>query len=340
MDETFFQHLGANEDTRPAELKAKDFKFEETVSAPAPVVWTEKPPSEWKKYPIRNQDGSGTCVAQTMAKIVGALLAQKDTTAPFHVLSATSIYKRRSNASEGMIGVEAFDIAKNYGLAPEALLQSQNLNEVQVSQQLIVEYYKALEQAARIGGFVQFNVRDFDSVASTIQHTGKPVMVWFTFTYPEWTDVPTIISPTPNLRHSVTAVDVTLYQGKQAIIIEDSWGKFGLFDGQRVITREFYETRNLFAAYSINLKAEAGVTPKPQSIPLIAMFGDKNSNVKDMQDFLKWDGTFPKNIESTGFFGAITARAVKAFMVKYGVVPSDPQGRLWDTKEFNQASNL
>jgi hypothetical protein len=337
MDETFFQHLGANEDTRTDEQKAKDFKFEEIVSAPMPVSWVEKPPSTWTKYPIRNQDGSSTCVAQSMAKIVGALESKRAT---FPVLSAASIYnKRKDQTVDGMIGTEAMDIALNSGLVPEVVVPSQLLSEAQVRAQVVNDaYLDDLAKAARIGGYVQFSPRDFDSVASTIQATGKPVMVWFTFTYPEWTDVPTIISPTPNLRHSVTAVDVTLYQGQQCIIIEDSWGKFGLFDGQRAITRAFYEVRNLFAAYPIGLKLVSDVTPKPDVIALAGpKFGDQSDFVKSIQDFLKWNGTFPVNVESTGFYGAITARAVLAFMVKYGVTPSDPQGRLWGANEFNQA---
>src|SRR3990172_2980715 len=117
MDDTNTQNLGAIEDYRPEELKLKDFHFKEAVSASslAPVNWVEKSPADWKKYPIRNQDGSSSCVAQSMAKIVGILHQQQG--GVFPVLSAASVYGRRSNKpAEGMIGVEAFDIARNHGL--------------------------------------------------------------------------------------------------------------------------------------------------------------------------------------------------------------------------------
>ena len=48
-------------------------------------------------------------------------------------------------------------------------------------------------------------------------------------------------------------------------------------------------------------------------------FGEKSNEVKALQDALKIDGTFPKNVISTGFYGNITAKAVYAFQTKYKV---------------------
>src|SRR3990167_25647 len=86
---------GALIDERSEAEKAKDFKFEEIVTSIAPVVWTEKPSLSWRKFPIFNQNGSGSCVAQTMAKILGVMYYLKNQT--YVHFSATHIYQRRSN---------------------------------------------------------------------------------------------------------------------------------------------------------------------------------------------------------------------------------------------------
>ena len=44
-----------------------------------------------------------------------------------------------------------------------------------------------------------------------------------------------------------------------------------------------------------------------------------NEDVKHLQDILKYEGLFPINIDSTGYYGSITAKAVLAFQLKYKV---------------------
>ena len=65
---------GANLDTRSEAQKARDWKFEEVVAAANPVNWVEKPQAEWRRFPIYNQDGSGSCVAQTLRKMAGVYI--------------------------------------------------------------------------------------------------------------------------------------------------------------------------------------------------------------------------------------------------------------------------
>lgn len=337
MDE-ITQNLGANADTRTPAQKQRDFLFNEIVSAPAPVAWKELLPTDWPRYPVRNQDGSSSCVAQSMAKIAGILRKQQH--GEFVDYSAASIYNKRTNAGEGMIGVEAFDIARKLGLAPEVLLPSQGLSEPLLNAKVVGDKYtQDVALVSRTGEFVQYTAGDFDSVASTIAHTGKPVMVWFNFAMSEWTDVPTIGASNPINRHSVAAHTACLYSGKRGIVIDDSWGHFGLFDGQRFITEDFFRKRNLFAAYPINLKpaSQQEHAAKPACPIIDLLFGARVEQVKVLQDFLKWDGTFPSNVESTGYYGAITARAVKAFVIKYGLtVVSSSDGRVWGAPERAQ----
>lgn len=77
-------------DTRSPEQQAEDFHFEEIVVSADPVNWIEKPQSEWRKFPTFDQDGSGSCVAQTLKKLQGIYIWLK--TGVFVKLSASHIY--------------------------------------------------------------------------------------------------------------------------------------------------------------------------------------------------------------------------------------------------------
>lgn len=50
-------------------------------------------------------------------------------------------------------------------------------------------------------------------------------------------------------------------------------------------------------------------------------FGLKGTDVVELQDALKWEGCFPTDVPSTGYFGDITLEAVKMFQRKYQIKP-------------------
>lgn len=342
---------GALIDTRPEEEKEKDYHFGEIVAAANPVNWVEKPQSEWRKFPIFNQDGSGSCVAQTLAKLLGILYWLKNQL--YVHFSATHIYQRRANKpAGGMAGVDAFNIARK-GATLEELAPSQNMTDPQMDGIDIPQYKQDVGAVFKIGNYVSLPIKDIDTIASVIQTTNKGVMVWFYFKGDEWTDTPTVKYPDLNLyagdtsRHSVTAVDFTLYQGKKTLIIEDSWGRnFGL-NGQRIITEEFYKVRNWFAAYPINFAFDDQTQPQPEPQPSpgkpkytftkplvfipwdsaknqpadMALHESQKADVNALQNILKYEGRFPSNVASAGYYGSITAKAVYAFQVAHKVAP-------------------
>lgn len=302
---------GIVDDWRTPEEKAKDYHIKETVAALEPVNWIEKAPADWRRFEIRDQDGSSTCVAQTAAKILG--ICHYLNKGYYPNLSASFIYQRRANKpGEGMGGVDVWEIVKDSGTVLEELMKSQNINEKAVDIVKEQPVYKDIATVFSIKNYLAIDT-DIDSIASVIQKTKKPVMVWFSFAYDEWTDVPTI-KKGGSLRHSVTAVDYTLYKGKKALIIEDSWGDFGEFNGQRVITEDFM-SRCFYAAYPIAFKYEPDTTGKP----VFKESTIESETIKSLQDCLKWEGFFPTNVESTGYFGSITKSALIKFQTKYGL---------------------
>lgn len=321
---------GALVDVRPEEKKRKDFYVKEVFASANPVNWVEKTRAEWRTFPDQDQDGSGSCVAQTVKKIATVLLWLKEKTSV--VFSATPIYQARSNKPmPGMLGVEAFDAWKNNGITLESLVSSSQMNDAQMDAAIVEQYEKDIAKVFQIGGHIGITEGDFETVASVIQTTGKAVMTWFYFTTEEWSrEIPVIIDPSLKLvdalRHSVAAVDCFCFAGKKFLLIEDSAHFGGLT--RRLISEDFFKARNWFVRYPMNFTFDVQPVekPKPQHFFLTDLeFDMTNDEVKALQDVLRYEGLFPTNSQSTGYFGAITLKAVQGFQTKYGViVPGEP----------------
>lgn len=345
--------LGALIDDRPEEAKQKDIHFVELFTSAAPVNWVEKAEPQWRKFPDQDQDGSGSCVAQTIKKLALINLWLKENI--FVPFSATHIYQRRSNKpGGGMIGVEAFDLWMK-GITLEQFAPSEKLTDVQMDAYKIEQYEEDIGKVFSVAGHVGGTPKDFEFIASTIQATGKGVMVWFYFTSDEWSPlIPVVKNPNLDLyaastaRHSVAAVDFFLFNGKKYLLIEDS-AHFGGIT-RRLISEEFFKARNWFVRYPMNFKFQdqtvppPSPTPVPPSIPgnLIHHFGqvlefiplDANGNISNMakhnaqrtdvialQDILRYEGVFPQNVQSTGYYGSTTSKAVYNYQVKHNVAP-------------------
>lgn len=316
---------GALLDTRTPEEQARDWTQGEVLAAAAQVQWTEKPQSSWRRFPIFNQDGSGSCVMQTQCKELGIMRYMND--GDYVHFSVADGYQRRANAPQsGMGSDDARRIARE-GITLEQLVPSQDMSDAQLDAVQVKPYEREIGKVLAAPNSLVLPIGDIESVASTIQATGKGVMVWFYFENGEWTNTPTVANQSldrqapSTARHSVTAVDWTLQGGEKCLIIEDSWGvNFG-FTGQRVITESFFRARNFFAGYLVNFAFQAAATTKPTHQFLTDLeLGAQGDEVRALQDCLKWDGEFPTNADSTGYFGPVTQTAVQKFQVAHGVV--------------------
>lgn len=337
MTKTKFQS-GAKIDTRPLEEKKKDFKFAELVAGADPVNWVLKTPDQYRKFPIFNQNGSGSCVAQTEAKELGIMRAQTD--GVYVHFSATDIYQRRINKDgSGMGGVDARTIASE-GVTLEALTPSQGMHDAEMDAAVVEPYKREIGKVFAVPNFAELIAGDIETVASIIQRTKKGVMVWFYFKYDEWDTNPKVLHPDLVLnapdtcRHSVTAVDFTLLpNGKKALIIEDSWGPNAGLGGQRIIDEDFFKARNWYASYLTAFKFQIPA-PTPIGKPIHTFNTDMEFSVivtytpevMALQDCLKFEGLYPANVSSSGYFGAITKKAVQQFQAKYNITTSTSTG--------------
>lgn len=318
---------GALIDPRPAAAKAKDWKQEEVLASAATVQWREKQPSEWRKFPIFNQNGSGSCVAQTQAKELGIMRYLTDGT--YVHFSATDIYQRRINKPDtGMNADDARKIAKA-GATLEVLTPSQSMSDPQMDSAVVEPYKRDVGAIFAARNHLQLNAGSIDEVASTIQATRKGVMTWFYFQADEWTERPVIrnaslqLSAPATLRHSVCAVDFFLQGNEKCVLIEDSWGPGAGLGGQRVITETMFRARNWYADYLVNFKFQEGVTPKPHAhFDNDLALGQSGAEVALLQDCLRWAGFFPANTQSTGLYGPITEKAVGDYQIARGILVS------------------
>jgi len=317
-------NTGVIEDPRNEEEKARDYRYEETASGDKRIriEWIEKEP---RKFPIRNQDGSKSCVAQATAKILGInnFLEEKE----FIELSAKDIYTRRKNDGGGMFGVNALEIACDFGATLESLMPSQNMNEEEINKIDRKKYHTQIGKIFKGKNYIQlpFNI---DLIGQQIQK-GKGVLLFFRFNRDEWNDYPQIKnSGKLEVHHAVAGIDTTMHNGEKAIVIEDSWGEFYGMKGQRVITESFLKARITFAGYIVDLqndwrdeKDKIGEKPQhtfTEQLKFSATF-NVNEEVKWLQKVLIYENLFPVNIDVTGYYGSITRKAVLEFQFKYKV---------------------
>jgi len=333
--EQFYDNYEGASDLRTEAEKAKDFNQEEFVAGISPIDWTEKAPDQWRSFPELNQFYTLKCVAFTTAKLalISLWLKTKETLK----FSPNSIYKYRSNSpGGGMIGDDAFGIWKDKGISLDIVCKSTQVQEGDPYE--ISDFAKEVAKGFKLGSYITITAKDFDRVASTLQTTGKGIMVWFYFTSREWSpEIPKVMDNLNNpyvseaSRHSVTAVDYGLKNGVEVIKIEDS-AHFGN-KSVRYITREFFNARNFLIKYPMNFEYEdPQVTPvnPPANFVFteIMKFGSSGEQVKQLQGKLKALGFFPSNLNTTGYFGNITKASVVKFQLSRNLVGDGVIGKL------------
>jgi hypothetical protein len=320
------QFTGLLPDTRPLSEKKKDYLHEEvSVKGSEEIEWEEK--KVYRKFPLRDQSSSMSCVAQSTAKALGIenLLEENK----FHVFSATDIYDYRVNKpGEGMIGNDAMQIVTSFGATFENLLPSQEMNERQMNKP--VERTAQMISVAdtyRAGGYVQMRDGDIEEIAKVLQR-GKGVVLFFKFNLGEWGYVPVATDYATNIRHAVIAVDYTIYKGEKSLVVEDSAFKKGSKDGQRIITENFLKKRCFYSGYLLDLKntRNEGLKKPVYRFERDMVFGEKSNEVKMLQDILKYEGLISPSVESTGYYHNITAKAVEKFQEENNI--SNPIDRM------------
>lgn len=295
-------------DLRSDEEKALDYTLTEFVTAPAPVDWNTTPPII--DTPIRKQNGSGSCVAQALERERGIMARQKY--GEFVQTSASFTYQKRANPNvSGSTAMDRINYA-NMGSVKNTDCPDQSMTDVQMLVQTCPAY---ITDTAKILGCKSVTVPiDIDTIASTIETTGKGVGVWFRFGPGEWfnrKEVGMVSGSTMPWGHAVVAVGrCKASNGEKALIVPDSACEDGF--PYRIVPESFLKARCFYAAYLMNFKTYDELPEKPHF----------DGSVVSAQDCLKYERLFPSNVTSTGTIGPVTTKALKMFQIKYDIAPA------------------
>lgn len=304
MEETILN--GVAEDPRTPEQKAKDYSHEEVYAA-TPLKWN-RTIAEAPVYSLRDQDGSYSCVGQGCSKGLETILAK--------VISAHPIYRRRANFDgQGMWLANAGDIVKKQGTTTEDKDPSQRMNEQQMNQDVKVE--------TPISGYLYAfpRIQNIDEVAQAIE-IYRHCMITIAGTIKEYayTEKP-VYDPNSgeiNCRHCICGVYYfTDENGKKCILADESWGPNNI--RRRILTEDYLKARGTGAMYFIPPTPKPTPTKPVFKFQSALLYGQNNYSIKMLQDILKYEGIFPANVDSTGFYGNITAKAVYQWQVRYNV---------------------
>lgn len=308
-------YSGALPDERPNELKEKDIYFNEIVSSPQEVEWTEK--QSFRKFPEMIQGKTNQCVAFSIAKSLSIYYYNKYN--DFIKFSPAFIYVHRMNKPTlGMWVYDGWSIVKNKGAVLEELFKTPTSSDKDVDALTVRNYLYDVSSVFKITQEIYLPI-NIDVIASVIEVTKKSVVLVFFYVPEEFSrKVPVLKDLTVDdynrlVYHAVVAVDYTLYNGQKSLIIEDS----GLWGGeyQKIITESFLNRRCTSASYFMNFKfTDIDISDfKGYKFYRNLKIGDKGDDVKVLQLFLKNQKTFPSNVEATGYFGNITKNSLIKF---------------------------
>lgn len=300
----------------------RNFRTSEIFRLPQQVEWREKKQEEWRKPPIiRNQGQTSSCVAYTLATILGYENFLEE--GKFVKLSPRYIYSRGFETNGGMYYLKALNIAKEYGCALEDLVNSDGLNEESMRKIDDTKNIRLIAQIFKVKNYI-FTRLNIDEVAYILETTKKFLFAGTRFNKGGFLNFEVKLDKNGEFGHAVTITDYTLWKGQKALVFANSWGeKWGL-NGLGIITENEFYKGVILVGYFIDFKFETEKIIKPKIIlKNILKVGQKGNEVIDLQRGLQYLGFFPSDIEVTGYFGGITRDAVKKFRQYYNLSDKD-----------------
>jgi len=174
----------------------------------------------------------------------------------------------------------------------------------------------------RIGGYAKIKPK-FDDIKEAIYRYG-PLLVGFKGTNEGW-QTEHIRPPRSGEYIWGHAVAVAVGYTKDRIIIQNSWGEnkgnggYFYFDKNYLPKSAYVPLVDLPNNWQELLEKNKD---KPNHFFNINLsVGIKSEEVKVLQDCLKFLGCFDPKIDSTGYFGPVTKKAVMVFQARYSISP-------------------
>ena len=310
-----------------------NFERPELVSGATPIHWKEKKPSEFKHYWNGQYDQytSGSCYAWSLS-----LLMEQEENQEEHKRIKFSARQAYALAGEkppirGMRVEKGMRWLKNNGMTLDYLLPSNHRTELGMKD---LSDYKIGDREVGLvykpSGFVYLTSFDFDEIAQVLEE-GHFLSVSVRLSYNGWGNDRNGFVREPKAGegihyHATTITDYGLINGRKYISFEQAWGKWGYNHlGYGFYSENYKPFMFVMPQYLINLPnnwrdTEEYLTDKPhykwERDLWRGMTGAKQDIIA-LQDALKYEGCFPYQQKSTGWFGGITFGAVEKFQTKY-----------------------
>ena len=298
-------------DNQTEEQKSKNIKQSEIVAAVAPAFFPEKKPENFIRYPIRSQGSSGRCVVFTYAKELSIWFQQKY--GVWVDFSTCFPYQLRNNPDvSGCSSIDIYSVFPKIGNIFESFMPGDGLGDTESMLVTMPPYAKDLAKMVEVKR-IELPL-DFDTVASTIQRTGKGVMIWLKFNKEEWRDIPIVSQQPYTSGHSIIAIDAVTYNGVEYLVCDESWGLGYSMNGQRLISREYFNFRCFLASYLVGFQFGLGEE------------GDKprfDGSIVSAQKCFKFLGYFPLNVQEVENWGTVTRQACIKFQKANAIFPQE-----------------
>ena len=333
---------GVLEDDRKPEEKQKDYRTEEILVSAAPLNY---PTWEfWKgmgtsikmlaDIKVNNQKNGYSCEGQSISLALAINNYIED--GIFIKYSVDPIYAMRRNSPDyGMYADDGGKLATTTATVPEVLYPSHNDSEEEMNE--LDSYISAFQAIGRIlrakNYFWLYDTTNIDSFAQ-VSAMGKPIVMTVVFGDGEFgTMAPEVKAVVPKYGHAITILPNSYftYQGKKAVLIQNSWGDFRYYGGRQILTEDwFIKNRIVCGIFFEDLQNLAVLNPdvvKPQyNFTNDLYYGMRNDEVKILQKCLATEKDsngylFPIYQTCTGYFGGITLAAAKRFQLKYNIEP-------------------
>lgn len=272
---------------------------------------------------INDQASSGSCVSQTVAKLLGVENLLEE--GKFLELSARSIYPRGFVPPDGgMYPRDGMKIGSENGATLKALLASDLLGE-DAMRKLDGETNvdRLIGKIVRGGVFVAIPI-NLDAVAAVLAR-GKAIAMSIRFNGDLDPKKP-VLAKNGRYGHEILLTTNGLVDAKRVGAYQNSWGKGWGFGGAGIIPEDQFLGGGVDSLwYYENLPNIGGTSIKPAFVFKKALkLGMTNSDVAMLQRCLGYlsDAAgylFPLTQAPTGYYGGITGDAVRRYQLMRGL---------------------
>lgn len=316
--------------------------YAEVAESAAPFDWSttydvealiaQKLVTPGLKIPIKNQGQSGSCGGQSesyLGEMIGALHLGN-----FEEKSAKFTYAPVAVPGGGSAGDTLAARAENFGWGSELLTPSYE-NGQPPTEEFMEQYVDITSEAtehakidrALSSALVSINIDSIaqaarDNVGVRIGIAGSNNGTWLS----EFPQPPK--AGETLWYHWVTVSKAEMRNGVKMVGFPNSWGITTGNQGWQWIDANYVTPAHIFEARAYVFNN----TPIPPAFKHTFTeqldLGATGPEVTAVQTALQINGEFPANIKPTGYFGAITQTALKAFQTKYGLSPVGRVGPL------------